>query len=73
MKIALFGKNINNDCIGYIKLLVEKLENEGISLMVYEPFFKTIEKQIRIQNRDNRSFRWWHRFFLHVPDVRHHK
>ena len=46
MKIALFGKNINNDCLDYMKLLVEKLENTGISIMVYEPFLKTIEKQI---------------------------
>ena len=46
MKIALFGKGFNNESIEYIKLLVDKLEHAGISIMVYEPFFKTIAKII---------------------------
>ena len=46
MKIALFGKNISNDSMEYMKLLVEKLENAGISFIVYEPFFKTLGHQI---------------------------
>ncbi len=46
MKIALFGKTINEESIEYLKLLVSKLEDAGIYLMVYEPFLKTISNQI---------------------------
>ena len=46
MKIALFGKNINNESIDYLKLLIEKLEQSGISIMVYEPFFNIIKSHL---------------------------
>ena len=55
MKIALFGKNINNESIEYMKLLVEKLENTGIALMVYEPFFKAIGNKVSF-NKDVQFF-----------------
>ncbi|MCX6232194.1 MAG: NAD kinase [Bacteroidetes bacterium] len=51
MKIALFGKSINNDGIEYMKLLLDKLENAGISLIIYDAFFKNIEKQIALNNK----------------------
>ncbi|NVN94578.1 MAG: NAD kinase [Bacteroidetes bacterium] len=56
MKIALFGKNINNESIEYMKLLVEQLENTGIAMMVYEPFFKAIENKVTF-NKDVQFFR----------------
>lgn len=56
MKIALFGKNINNESIEYMKLLVEQLENTGIAMMVYEPFFKAIENKVSF-NKDVQFFR----------------
>ncbi|MFZ4739801.1 MAG: NAD kinase [Bacteroidales bacterium] len=56
MKIALFGKNINNESIEYMKLLVEQLENTGIALMVYEPFFKAIENKVSF-NKDVQFFK----------------
>ncbi|MFZ4398393.1 MAG: NAD kinase [Bacteroidales bacterium] len=43
MKIAIFGKNINKDSVDYLNLLFEKLEQSGISIMVYEPFFNIIK------------------------------
>jgi NAD+ kinase len=56
MKIALFGKNINNESIEYMKLLVEQLENTGIAMMVYEPFFKAIENKVSF-NKDVQFFK----------------
>jgi NAD+ kinase len=50
MKIALFGKSINKLSIDYMKLLVEKLENAGISLIIYEPFLKNIQQHISFSN-----------------------
>ncbi len=50
MKIALFGKNIHNDSIDYLKLLVEKLDQTGIAIMVYEPYYKNITKHIHFSN-----------------------
>jgi NAD+ kinase len=43
MRIALFGKNIKIECFDYIALLLENLENLGIQITVYEPFFNTIK------------------------------
>ncbi len=40
MKIALFGKTINNDCQNYVEQLLEILKQSGIAINIFEPFYK---------------------------------
>ncbi|MEI6059555.1 MAG: NAD kinase [Bacteroidota bacterium] len=38
MKIALFGKEFDNDQLEYFRILTEALENRGCKLLVWKPF-----------------------------------
>jgi NAD+ kinase len=44
MKIALFGKSINEENYGYLVQLIEKLEEHQCELMVYRPFLENLRK-----------------------------
>lgn len=55
MKIALFGKNIKNDCLEYLSLLLDKLECLGIQVIIYEPFLNNIKEQLHI-NKSIQTF-----------------
>jgi len=46
MKIALFGKNIGKENNNYIQLLIDKLNESGIKISIYEPFFNQIKSEI---------------------------
>lgn len=48
MKIALFGKNIGKEYIGYLQLLIDKLNEKGIKIMIYKPFFDQIKSDINL-------------------------
>ncbi|MEZ5197746.1 MAG: NAD(+)/NADH kinase [Bacteroidales bacterium] len=39
MKVAIFGKNISEENLGYLQHLIDKLDSLGISMQVYEPFY----------------------------------
>ena len=47
MKIALFGKNLTENNVEYVQLLVDKIAALGISMVIYEAFYNTIIKSIR--------------------------
>ena len=47
MKIALFGKNLTENNVEYVQLLVDKIAALGISMVIYEAFYNTINKSIR--------------------------
>ncbi|MBN3036459.1 MAG: NAD kinase [Bacteroidales bacterium] len=49
MRIALFGKVVADDHFHYIQLLTDRLEEEGIGLMVYRRFYEAIRNRIRFQ------------------------
>jgi NAD+ kinase len=44
--IALFGKEFNADQLIYIRILIEKLENRGCKLLVWEPFYHFIKGNV---------------------------
>ncbi len=45
MKIALFGKNFADDRFFYFQQLIEKLEQSGISMMIYSPFYNFVKNK----------------------------
>lgn len=45
MKIALFGKNFADDRFFYFQQLIEKLEQCGISVMIYAPFYNFVKNK----------------------------
>lgn len=55
MKIALFGKSIADDRFHYLQLLVNKLQTEGVSIVIAENFFEFIKSRI-IFNNDISTF-----------------
>ncbi|HLN52468.1 MAG TPA: NAD kinase [Lentimicrobium sp.] len=50
MKVALFGRVCADDRYNYLQLLLNKIQNEGISLVVWEDFFKCISTKITVSN-----------------------
>lgn len=48
MKIALFGKNVNSNTIGYVTLILEKLNSLGIKTIIYEPFYNVIKNHYKL-------------------------
>lgn len=46
MKIALFGKSFSFDQYSDISAIVEALENNGLSLLIWEPFYELIKDKI---------------------------
>ncbi len=48
MKIALFGKNIGKEYISYLQLLIDKLNEKGIKINIYKPFFDQIKSDINL-------------------------
>ncbi len=44
MKIALFGKSLNGNGTDYVQLLIDKIEELGISMTIYEPFYNSYIK-----------------------------
>lgn len=47
MKIALFGKNFNDDRFFYFQQLIETLERSNISILIYSPFMDFVKGKIR--------------------------
>ncbi len=46
MKIALFGMSPNQASMPYIQQLIRKLEEVKCSILVYEPYFKSLESSV---------------------------
>jgi len=46
VKIALFGKSFSFDQYSDISAIVEALENNGLSLLIWEPFYELIKDKI---------------------------
>ena len=46
MRIAIFGKEFNNDQLDYIRILIETLESKGCTLLVWKPFHDFIKDRI---------------------------
>lgn len=46
MKIALFGKLFGDDRFNYLQLLINKLQTEGISIIIAEEFYSYIKDRI---------------------------
>ena len=49
MKIAIFGKSLPEENKDYIRQLFQKLESVGVSLIIYEPFYKKLKKYISLK------------------------
>jgi len=50
MKIALFGRVCADDRNNYLRLLINKIQNEGIELIIWEDFFNCIRDKINISS-----------------------
>ncbi|MBW6489981.1 MAG: NAD kinase [Lentimicrobium sp.] len=50
MRIALFGKTFNDDRFFYLQQLVEILERNKISIMIYSPFMKFVKERIKFKD-----------------------
>lgn len=46
MRIAIFGKEFNDNQLDYIRILVETLENKGCKLLVWKPFHDFFKDRI---------------------------
>jgi NAD+ kinase len=46
VRIALFGKEFNDDQLGYFRILVEALENRGCNLLVWDTFHEFLRDRI---------------------------
>ena len=62
MRIALFGKDFNDDQLGYFRILVEALESRGCDLLIWKPFHEFLKNKI--------SFRQEVKFFNDYQDLR---
>jgi len=49
MKIAIFGKNFNDESVVYMQQLLDKLTNSNCMLMIFEPFLKIINNTVAIK------------------------
>ncbi len=47
MKIALFGKNIGDNGMEYIDILLDKLDSLGIQFVIYHRFFESIKEVLK--------------------------
>ena len=47
MKIAIFGRNFNQDRFIYFQQLISGLEQRGIQIMIYQPFYKFVKAEAR--------------------------
>lgn len=50
IKIALFGKTLRPENASYLQLLIDKLENMGCNIIVYEAFRKEIQSLVTIRS-----------------------
>ena len=50
MKVAIFGKVFSPENKDYIQLLINKLEQNEVSLTFYEPFYRKIKDLINIKS-----------------------
>jgi NAD+ kinase len=50
MKIALFGKVFSDDRFNYLQLLVNKLQAEGITILVAQDFYNFIQSKVIFNN-----------------------
>ena len=48
MRIAIFGKNIASENLGYMRQLIQELLNRSMEVMVYEPFSKYIPEEFHL-------------------------
>jgi NAD+ kinase len=48
MKIGLFGRNVTDEGIQYLQLLIDKLQRAAFDLLVYEPFLKQIRNKVTL-------------------------
>lgn len=46
MKVALFGKAFTDDRFNYLQLLINKLQTEGVSMIIADEFYKFIESRV---------------------------
>ncbi len=46
MRIAIFGKEFNDNQLDYVRILVEVLENKGCKLLIWKPFYDFIKDRI---------------------------
>lgn len=46
MRIALFGKEFNDNQLDYIRILIDALENKGCKLLIWQPFHDFIKDRI---------------------------
>ncbi len=50
MKVAVFGRMFTDDRFSYMQLLIDKLQNEGIEVMISEDFYEFIRTGIVIKD-----------------------
>ena len=48
MKIAIYGRNANDNVSQHIRLLFQKLNHYKADLLIYEPFYNFIKKKIEV-------------------------
>ena len=48
MKIGLFGRNVSDEGIQYLQLLIDKLKHTQCDMLVYEPFLKQIRNKVAL-------------------------
>lgn len=46
MRIAIFGKSFNPEALEYFKLLVQRLEESGCELLIWEPFHEFVKDKM---------------------------
>lgn len=49
MKVALFGKAFNPDLVSYLRLFIDRLEDSGCSLMIWEPLNEFIKEHFSLR------------------------
>jgi NAD+ kinase len=54
--IGLFGKTINHDSLQYLQQLIEVVESQDMHLVIFEPFYHSINQSIRF-DKDPETFK----------------
>jgi hypothetical protein len=50
MKIALFGKDYNQDQKVYLQMLIDELKKRQAQLKIYQPYFHKLSQQFAFQS-----------------------
>lgn len=48
MKVAVFGRMFTEDRFSYMQLLIDKLQNEGVSILIFDEFYEFIKTGVVI-------------------------